>query len=75
MRRQSNLKVIIKLRLQKQSILCESLFVCEPLLLLQMLYIYDKINDSICAEFISELFNKPNLKFGKKWRLAWNKKY
>ena len=69
MRRQSNLKVIIKLRLQKQSILC------EPLLLLQMLYIYDKINDSICAEFISELFNKPNLKFGKKWRLAWNKKY
>ena len=38
---------------------------CEPLLLLQMLYIYDKINVSICAEFISELFNKPNLKFGK----------
>lgn len=47
----------------------------QTLLLLQMLYIYDKINDSICAEFISELFNKPNLKFGKKWRLAWNKKY
>lgn len=47
----------------------------QALLLLQMLYIYDKINDSICAEFISELFNKPNLKFGKKWRLAWNKKY